>query len=489
MPNRTLLAALAAFVLVIPIRAHTYKSSVALDASKVIQDARLKPGSYVFKVDEGKTELNILQKGKIVATVEVRWQKLPAKSKYSAIVSNRNAISQLVFSGSDQALVVPNYSRASYAAYNTAHSITVPQAKIDAMQAFIAKYNNPYLAPFAYRDLHQAYFELKDYVKTIEAIDKQLAFEDNGNPGIRLAALVQRGQAYGAGATNPALQTAEALKKTRDAAAQGLAALAEVKKPANTTEETFNNQKRAIGFVFDSVAGIAANYQKDWQGAENSFKAAMALNPNDATTHYRLGAAYVQDMPVQANDGFWELGRSMALKIQGGDQVKKFIRGRLIRYQQPGCDKAVDDEVNSILMASAAGPDRPADFNVPSAMDLSSARNDTNNFLPWLEGGGKNANAMWLATCGSQHSDVNVRVMETGPADGNSVTMKVFYAATREEMQAATTPNMEILVVDQPEARRIQTGDYIRFTGKLIGYTQSPFMLTWSVATIEPLAF
>ena len=34
-------------------------------------------------------------------------------------------------------------------------------------------------------------------------------------------------------------------------------------------------------------------------------------------------------------------------------------------------------------------------------------------------------------------------------------------------MQAATAPNMEVHVVGQPDAKRIQKDDYVRFTGTL----------------------
>ena len=47
---------------------------------------------------------------------------------------------------------------------------------------------------------------------------------------------------------------------------------------------------------------------------------------------------------------------------------------------------------------------------------------------------------MWLATCGLEYPDVAVRVMEVTPGDGDNLTLKVFRAATEEEMQAATGP-------------------------------------------------
>jgi hypothetical protein len=56
-------------------------------------------------------------------------------------------------------------------------------------------------------------------------------------------------------------------------------------------------------------------------------------------------------------------------------------------------------------------------------------------------------------------------------------------------MQAAIAPNMEIHLVGQPDAKRIQKDDYVRFTGTLTGYTQSPFLLTWDAAKVKALLF
>lgn len=380
----------------------------------------------------------------------------------------------------------PGYTTAEYNEYNAAKSKTVPAEKIAALEAFITKFNNPTLMPFVYRDLYTTYYAQKNYAKTIEYVDKLLALE-KVDAATKLAALVNRGQAYGAGATDAAMQTPEMLTKTRQASEQGIAALAALAKPANMAEDAFNKQKQAIGFVFNSVAGIAASYQKDYKAAETSFQAALALNAEDATTHYRLGAADLQEAPPNANDGFWELGRSIALKIPGTDQVKQFMRGRLIQYQQPGCEKLVDEQINQVLTLAAAGAGRPSDFIIPSAQDLQMARDDTSNFLPWLQEGGAHANTMWLATCGLEFPDVAVRVMEVVPGDApDKFTLSAFRAPTQEAMEAATMPNMEIHVTGQADVKKVSKDDFVRFTGTLNGYQATPFLLTWDEAKVNP---
>jgi hypothetical protein len=53
-------------------------------------------------------------------------------------------------------------------------------------------------------------------------------------------------------------------------------------------------------------------------------------------------------------------------------------------------------------------------------------------------------------------------------------------------MDAATTPNMELHVAMQPDAKRLQKDDAVRFTGTLKDYQPSPFLLTWDNAKINP---
>jgi tetratricopeptide (TPR) repeat protein len=380
----------------------------------------------------------------------------------------------------------PGYTTAEYNAYNAAKNTANPQDKIRALDAFIAQYNNPTLMPFVYRDLYQTYYGLRDFPKTIEYIDKFLGLGDKLTPVDRLAALINRGQAYVAGSADAALQSPEMLARTRETSDQGLAAVAALPKPANATDEQFNTQKKNISFMFRSVSGIAASQQREWRAAQEAFKAALVLNPEDNTTHYRLGVAYLMDTPPQANDGFWELGRSIALRIQGAEQVRAYLRGRLMQYQQPACEKLADDQITQLITLATASAERPYDFNVPSAQDLQTARDDTSNFLPWLQEGGQHGQIMWLATCGLEYPDVTVRVMQVVPGEVGNVTLKVFRAPTQEAMEAATEPNMEVHVVGQPEASRLSKDDYIRFTGTVTGYQPTPFLLTWDDAKVNP---
>jgi hypothetical protein len=75
--------------------------------------------------------------------------------------------------------------------------------------------------------------------------------------------------------------------------------------------------------------------------------------------------------------------------------------------------------------------------------------------------------------------------MEAPAVEGENVNLKVFRGATPEEIEAATAANMVVKVVGQPEAKRLEKDAVVRFTGTLVSYSQSPFLLTWDKAKIN----
>ena len=210
---------------------------------------------------------------------------------------------------------------------------------------------------------------------------------------------------------------------------EGLKTLDDWKKPDQMAADQYDQQKKGFKVLFNSIAAMTSVTLKDYPAAAGYYKAVLAINPNDAISHFRLGVVYLQMTPPQANDGFWELARSIALKSPNGpneQQVRTYIKNQLIRYQQPACDKLVDDQVNELITLAGSSADRPATLTIPSAADLQKARDDTANFLPALKAGGDAGKVMWLATCGLEYPDVGVRVMEAPWLMATHVTLKVF---------------------------------------------------------------
>jgi tetratricopeptide (TPR) repeat protein len=395
----------------------------------------------------------------------------------------------------DQQQQKPNYTLAEYNAYQAAHSEKDPQMKLKDLDDFVMKFPGSALSFYAYGDYFQTYYALKNYPKTIEYVDKLLALPDAAKPeqiGTRLQSLGFRAQAMLYGSGDKTLQTSEAYTKAKDSAALGLQTVSQWQKPANMSDEQYATTKKGMGVLFNSVAGIAESGLKDYKGAADSYKAVLALDPTDAVTHFRLGVAYLQETPPDAPNGFWELSRSIALKGPGEAQVRTYLRNQLLHYQQPSCDKLADDEMNQMITLAGTSADRPASMTIPSAEQLQKARDDTANFLPWLQEGGDHGKVMWLATCGLEYPDVGVKILDIMPGDNDSLTLKVYRPAAADpeaaakEMDAATMPNMEVHIAGQPDAKRLMKDDAVRFTGTLKDYQQSPFLLTWDNAKVNP---
>ena len=101
------LAGLAVLTMTMTVWARTYKESLTLNKNTAIGSAQLKPGSYELTADDTKKELNIMQKGKIIATVQGEWVKIPQNAQGSGVDSTNDKITQVRFSGSDQAFQLP----------------------------------------------------------------------------------------------------------------------------------------------------------------------------------------------------------------------------------------------------------------------------------------------------------------------------------------------------------------------------------------------
>ena len=379
----------------------------------------------------------------------------------------------------------PGYSLAEYNQYQAADKEANPQQKVKALDDFVKAYPNSTLMPYIYRDYYTTYMSLKNYAQAVEYADRMIALGDKIDATGRLEAYYTRAQAFYLGASGKDMQTPDALTKARDASLAGLKALDDLKKPDAVAADQFEQQKKGVKVLFNAVAALASTTMKDYAAAAGYYKTVLSITPEDPVTHYRLGIVDLQMTPPMGTDGFWELARAIDLKIPNDPQVRAYLKNQIIRYQQPACDKLVDDQVTELLTLASSATEKPATLNVPSAADLQKARDDTANFIPSLMAGGDAGKAMWLASCGLEYPDVGVRVMEPPVVEGDTVTLKVFRGATPEEIEAATMANMTVKIDGQPEAKRLEKDAVVRFTGTLTGYTQNPFMLTWDKGKIN----
>ena len=382
------------------------------------------------------------------------------------------------------------YTMAEYNSYQACAAEKNAQAQIKCLDDFAAKYPNSALLVYVYPLYYNAYNQLKNYAKVMEYADKLLALGDKVEPPVRYQAYFARAYAYSALPPNDpmAKDTAQA-QKAHDAALAGLKTLNELKKPDSMSQEDFDKQKQQPTILFNYTAGTAATVTKDYQGAVDSFKAVLALNPDDAITAYKIGTAYMSMNPPQTMDAFWYFAKAVAKnqnKAQA-DKVKTYLRQLVSNYQGGNvCDPLLDAEMNELLQLAATSADRPATYKLASGADLDAARKDMTiaSVIGDLRGGGDKAKTTWLAACGLEFPDVPGKIIEVTPS-GDNVQLKVAFVTSDAQFDTATTPDMDVKIVGQPDASRLEKNNPVRFTATLTSYDPDPFMLHWDKGKVN----
>ena len=406
-----------------------------------------------------------------------------------AIGGASNALAQAP-AGQDAAAGQQKYTMAEYNAYQACAAEKNPQSQIKCLDDFVAKYPNSALLIYIYPLYYNAYSQLKNWSKVIEYADKLLAMSDKVEPPIRYQAYYARAFAYSNMPPNSPDVQAQA-PKACDAAKAGLKTLNELKKPDNMSDQDFEKQKQQPAILFNYTLAQCSMTQKDYQTAIDSYKAVLEKNPDDAITAYKIGQAYMAMNPPQQMDAFWYFAKAVTAKgakPEQANQVKSYLR-KLIANHQGGnvCDNLVDAELNELLQLASTSAERPSTYKLPSAADLDAARKDMTiaSVIADLKAGGDKAKITWLASCGLEFPDVPGKLIEVTPGT-DAVQLKVAFVTSDAEFDAKNTPDMDVKVVGQPEAAKLEKDNPVRFTGTLVAYDPEPnFMLHWDKAKVN----
>jgi hypothetical protein len=391
--------------------------------------------------------------------------------------------------GQDQGASKQPYTMAEYNSYKACADDKVPASQIKCLDDFVSKYPNSALLIYVYPAYIQAYSTQKNYLKLIENVDKLTALGDKVEALVRIQALYARASSYLA--LSVADQTAQA-KGQRDATALSLKLLDEVKKPEGATDQAFADSKKAYAILFNNAAAQAATLQKD-SAAAGYYKAVLAINPDDPVAHYLLGKTYLAMNPPQQMDAFWHIAKAITSKAATDAQKKQltpYLKKLILAYQGGTvCDSLSDSEYNELLQLAASSADRPESYKLLSVADLDAARKDMTiaSIVADLKAGGDKAKLTWFAACGLDFGAPGIpgKVIEITPGT-DSVIMKLAFVTSDAEFEAATTPNMELKIVGQPEAAKVQKDSPIYFTGTLVSYDPDPnFMLHWDKVKIN----
>lgn len=105
---RQCLGVVSVLILAMPVwaaKSSSHKDSTDYDVTRVtmIGNTQLQPGHYTIKATESENQLDILENGKVVATVPCHWVKLPEKAGQSEIETNNNRVDEVEFQGRAEA--------------------------------------------------------------------------------------------------------------------------------------------------------------------------------------------------------------------------------------------------------------------------------------------------------------------------------------------------------------------------------------------------
>jgi tetratricopeptide (TPR) repeat protein len=382
----------------------------------------------------------------------------------------------------------PQYTMAEYNSFTAAQQVKDPTQQIKALDDFVAKYPNSALLIYVYPLYYNAYSQLKNFPKVMENADKLLALGDKVEAPVKYQAYYARAFAYSN--TNPPPTDPEVNRKARQAALDGLKTLSDLKKPDNMSQADFDKQKLQPMILFNYTAANAATQLKDYPAAVESYKEVLKLTPDDAITSYRIGQAYVAMTPPKTLDAFWYFARAVTAKGANqaqSNQVKTYLRKLIVNYQQAACDNLTDAELNELLQLASSSPERPSSYNLPGAQDLDAARKDMTiaSVIAELKAGGDKGKVTWLAACGLEFPDVPGKLIEVTPGT-DAVVLKVAFVTSDAEFDSKTTPDMEVKVVAQPDAAKLEKDNPVRFTATLASYDPDPsFMLHWDKAKVN----
>src|SRR6202521_2633101 len=409
-----------------------------------------------------------------------------------AIGGASNALAQAP-AGQDAGAGKQQYTMAEYNAYQAAAAEKNPAQQIKLLDDFVSKYPNSALLVYVYPLYYNAYSQLKTWPKVIEYADKLLALGEKAEAPIRYQAYYARAFAYSnLLATSPEVK--EQAPKACEAAKAGLKTLGELKKPDNMSEDDFNKQKQQPAILFSYTLAQCSMIQKDYQTAIDSYKAVLEKNPDDAITSYKIGQAYMAMNPPQQMDAFWYFAKAVSAKNANqtqSTQVKTYLRKLIANYQGGNvCDNLTDAELNELLQLASTSAERPESYKLPSSADLDAVRNGPPvmtiaSVVTDLKAGGDKAKLTWLASCGLEFPEVPGKLIEAVPG-ADAIVLKIAFVKSDDEFEKATTPNMDVKVVGQPDARRVEKDNVVHFTGTLVGYDPDPaFFLHWEKAKVK----
>lgn len=385
-----------------------------------------------------------------------------------------------------------------------------PNQRLQAMEAFLQNYPESVLRAFVYPGLSETTYALKQYGKTMEAVDAFLGmnrdqvvslYKQSNFDEARIESVYYREdvlytfsflQSFRGDAPDAEAVAAKATERARRGLEMNQRLYATVQPQPGVSVEQLKQVQAQEVTSFHTVLAFAAWRAKDYETAVREYTYLVGKTPNDARLNYQLARSYLQKRPAEYQQGFWYLARAIALNVSKSEEVRDFLTRAVAGYQQvlPAC---LEGQVSQLIGAASESVRPPAGWALASSEQVNALRQQmtVKRIFDDLKVGGETAHMMWLASCGTEiglgegsQPELAVLILEVAETTDNLVTLRV---AAGQEAVDAKAANMEVKVTAPPEAASLKGGDVVRIAGKLSQYRSDPdFLLRLSDGKVNP---
>ncbi len=328
---------------------------------------------------------------------------------------------------------------AEYNAYMSAISAQDPNAKAQALEAFLQQYPNTVVKEETLEQLMGAYQAANNAPKMSDAANRLLQVNPNNIRALALLTFVTRSQAA---QQTSAPQAAQLYAQAAQYAQRGLQAADTMPRPAGISDADYTKLQNGVKVIFNGAIGMDALQRKDYATAQKALAAAIAV-PEDANNLqdvYPLATAYLQANPPDYINGLFYAARAVDLSANNPaaqQQINKFAQYYYKKYH------GGTDGWDQVLQAAQNSPAPPAGFTITPAPPPPTPCEFADTIMKQNPDVSQMAYGDWLFVLGSgnQKDADAVWAFLNGkgiPVSSPEHPAKVI-SATAEELQLATT--------------------------------------------------
>jgi hypothetical protein len=218
-----------------------------------------------------------------------------------------------------------------YNAYMSAAGQQNPQAKAQALEAFLQQYPNTVVKEETLEQLMAAYQAAGDVAKMTDAAQRLLQVNPNNLRALALLVYSKRFQAQSATSTEQATQI---LGEAAQYAQRGLQAAQN--KPAGMTDADYQKLKGGVTVIFNGALGQDALLRKDYANSQKYLLAAVQ-DPSDANNLqdvYPLATAYLQAPQRDYRNGLFWAAKAVDLAAQNPAAQQQINNFALYYYKK-----------------------------------------------------------------------------------------------------------------------------------------------------------